>query len=778
MERIGLQITADAGGLISAMSASKQAVHELEKEIEAAQKAGDSSKVGELSFIKDRNQAAMFGMEKDFKAMTSNPMYQSVMDKQASGQTLSAGEQKLSEEFHTLTDKVIKLTEQMAEAAAKGDTRAMRELTPQIDVARKEIGGLATSGEAGGISELAKKFFGPGGVNGLSAAMFASAGMQYAQTVHRQGDKSSLINSLGSGDGMSYAIEQQQREQELKGAAGKQAGTAIAGGIAAGLTYATGGAAGFFAPTIISMGGEMGKMAGEWGSQEEINRLKNIDAKSKAWEQFAPDVSNLNKLINPDTGDSASNHKNIMGTFDMIARTMKDANSSATTEETMEAMSRVIKEGMAVDPSATVANVLKFHEGTGVDVGELAGTAARFERFGNDKNALAVGYQGLQASGLQKGQYQEFLQSMQKVFEDGMAKGIVKGSQEIAGDMSFLAQMSDNSALWKGEQGANRLMGMNNAIAGATGLSSTSDILTFRAAQGLVGADSKNGYVDAMMLMEKGFSPKLLKSQMGLIEGEGRTEQIERVRQMFGFNYTTSTKFLDDYNERVVNGKEMTEEDFKKYADDPGNYKSPEQQSAILTEAIKANTAALSAQELPNKIETLNETLKRIYTDLGDGGKTNEPSIAEITQEGQAAIEAAVNSGDMASAREQRAALQARVDEAKGKIKKQFSASTGDLFNASDEEDKKASNSILGTLISGMGSKSGAERDAAKEAVEMLQRVQKFATKEMREQMDKDNVFNQLAGSKTSEEMLAALRSLIEHMDGLTKEMRDGILLE
>jgi hypothetical protein len=196
MERIGLQITADVGGLISAMSASKQAVHELEREIEAAQKAGDSSKVGELSFIRDCSQAAMFGMDRDFKALTANPMYQSIMDKQTSGQTLSVNEQKLSESFHTLTDKVVKLTAQMAEAAAKGDTQAMRELTPQIEAARKEIGGLAAGGETSGMPELLKKFFGPGGINGVSAVMMANAGMQYAQTVHRQGDKSSLINSL------------------------------------------------------------------------------------------------------------------------------------------------------------------------------------------------------------------------------------------------------------------------------------------------------------------------------------------------------------------------------------------------------------------------------------------------------------------------------------------------------------------------------------------------------------------------------------------------------
>jgi hypothetical protein len=763
METLGLRITADAGGLISAFSASKQSAHELEKAIEAAQKAGDTGKVGELSFIKDRNQAAMFAMQKDFKAMTSNPMYQSVMDKQTSGQTLSAGEQKLSESFHTLTDKVIKLTEQMAEAAAKGDTQAMRELTPQIETARKEIGGLATSGEAGGISELAKKFFGPGGVNGLSAAMFASAGMQYAQTVHRQGDKSSLINSLGSGDGMSYAIEQQQREQELKGVAGKQAGTAIAGGIAAGLTYATGGAAGFFAPTIISMGGEIGKMAGEWGNQEEINRLKNIDAKSKAWEQFAPDVSNLNKLINPDTGDSGRNHKNIMDTFDMITGTLEEANSSATASEAMEAMGRVIKEGMAVNPSATVANVLKFHEGTGVDVGELAGTAARFERFGNDKNALAVGYQGLQASGLQKGQYQEFLQGMQKVFEDGMAKGIIKGSQEIAGDMSFLAQMSGNSALWQGEQGAARLMGMNNAIANSTGLSSVTDILTFRAAQNPKDKD----YVDTMITVEKGFTPDLLKKQMELFntaEGGDRPGVVERIRQAYGFNYTTAAKFLDDYNKKGAN---MSEADIKKYTDNPGSYDSQEKQVEVLTRLIQTDTAKISAWSLDAKIDAL----KAVLEGVGEGGE-----VGKMTR--RQAVGAFSKSASENDPKGMQAAQTQISAAATGQLN--FSGITYDLFdtrlNGGNKRDIDDARSIEKTLTSGIKTGHGAEYESAIEMGNIFRRFQELAPKEFREKMDKENVFNQLAGIETSKEMLAAIRLLVAGMNGLAGEIKDGVL--
>jgi hypothetical protein len=92
-------------------------------------------------------------------------------------------------------------------------------------------------------------------------------------------------------------------------------------------------------------------------------------------------------------------------------------------------------------------------------------------------------------------------------------------------------------------------MGMNNAIAGATSLSSVTDILSFRAAQKIAPDEEtmkginpelvKDGYVKTMINLERGFSPALLKEQMSLIrtaEGSQNYEgQIERIRQMYGF---------------------------------------------------------------------------------------------------------------------------------------------------------------------------------------------------------------------------------------------------
>jgi hypothetical protein len=427
------------GGLVSGAAMARDALRDLDSDIKKAQKDGDHAKAGELIYLRERNKTTASGFERDIQNVSANPAFQQLADKQSAGQTLSQSERQTMEQYRNLTDAVKKLTEQFSEAAAKGDIEAMAQLAPQMESAQKNIN---TVFESGAVPEALKKFLG-NGVNELSAAMISNAALQGVQTYINFQNKSSLINKLGSGDGMGYAIEQKQREREIAGQAGNAAGTVVGSGISAAIAVANPGIAALLAPTINSVSGSIGKLTAGFPAGVEIARLSNIDAKSKAWEQFAPGAADINKLINPDAGNSAVNHENIMGVFDGITGAM--AGTSAAIDDSMEAMRRIIKEGMAADPYETTASVLRFKEGTGADLDTLTGYAAKFERYGKDSGALGTAYQGLQASGLQKGQYQEFLQSMQKIFEDGIAKGIVKGSQEIAGDMAYLADLSGNS---------------------------------------------------------------------------------------------------------------------------------------------------------------------------------------------------------------------------------------------------------------------------------------------------------------------------------------------
>ncbi|GHT83726.1 hypothetical protein FACS1894137_05640 [Spirochaetia bacterium] len=239
------------------------------------------------------------------------------------------------------------------------------------------------------------------------------------------------------------------------------------------------------------------------------------------------------------------------------------------------------------------------------NIQRLGGTALR---YGGETDAVQNAYAGLQASGMGKGQFDEFLTSMQRIMEEGIENGFVRGADEIAGNMTMLSKLSGGSALWTGEQGAQRLGQMNNSIAKATDLKSIEDTMVFSVADQLMKGSNKDNianylgkdgvytgtYVDTMQLMEQGMkSPTMLRDLMKSvqgIEGAGNTAgQIERYQNMFNMNYSRAAKLW----------KMSTKDDFMK---DPESFKAE-------VEEIQTNPEYQSdSTVLQNILNTLTET--------------------------------------------------------------------------------------------------------------------------------------------------------------------------
>ena len=100
---------------------------------------------------------------------------------------------------------------------------------------------------------------------------------------------------------------------------------------------------------------------------------------------------------------------------------------------------------------------------------QIAGLSERYGRGG--ESALQAAYAGAKATGLGKGQTDEFLQSMLRVMEEGISQGFTRGAEEISANADMLYKLSGGSTMWSGEQGMNRMGRMNSAIANATSLS-------------------------------------------------------------------------------------------------------------------------------------------------------------------------------------------------------------------------------------------------------------------------------------------------------------------
>jgi hypothetical protein len=156
-----------------------------------------------------------------------------------------------------------------------------------------------------------------------------------------------------------------------------------------------------------------------------------------------------------------------------------------TTAELMEAAEATGRYGIKDAASALTQSRkdIMWERFTGADLTSLQNLSGTSRRYGGDEHAISTAFAGLKASGMEKGQFDEFLHSMQRIMEDGIAKGFVRGSTEIAGNMALLHNLSGGSQLWTGEQGATRLMNMSNAVANATNLGSVGDVISFGAAQ-------------------------------------------------------------------------------------------------------------------------------------------------------------------------------------------------------------------------------------------------------------------------------------------------------
>lgn len=256
------------------------------------------------------------------------------------------------------------------------------------------------------------------------------------------------------------------------------------------------------------------------------------------------------------------------------------------------------KQGVAnnlTSPYAQVAETSRIAEttaqwayATGGDANQYAQLAGIMSRYGKSKN-VADDFNYLvsagKASGLNDTQIPEFLSGIQKVMEEGIAKGFSRSATEVADTMLMFSKLSGNSAFWQGEQGARILNQANNGLASATSLSKTSDIIAFRAisnaysgyytdkngnkvskkktALGDLYIDDEDNYINEMMIMEQGLNKNNFGAIMSSIydtEGSKNTKgQVERLRQMFGLNYTGARRVQELYEEYKDKGYDDTE---------------------------------------------------------------------------------------------------------------------------------------------------------------------------------------------------------------------------
>ena len=304
-----------------------------------------------------------------------------------------------------------------------------------------------------------------------------------------------------------------------------------------------------------------------------------------------------------------------------------DANGNITNESRKKIISLV---GNVAETTSQWA----YH--TGGDANQYAQLAGLMARYGGSKNVaedfnylVAAG----KASGLNDTQIPEFLSGIQKVMEDGIAKGFSRSSTEVANTLLMFSKMSGGNAFWQGEQGARLLNQANAGIAASTSLSKTEDILVYQAIKNAYAGTikDKNGneiskikaalgdtfledgsYVNTMQLIEQGIKPENFDDIMNSLNssyGDNTEAKIEALRNMTGLNYTGAAR-LYNLDLSKLKDNELKDE-IEKITKDPSNLTKETQYQEAMN-SIKAAVVAIGDKTAALKIDGLDGIAKGV----------------------------------------------------------------------------------------------------------------------------------------------------------------------
>jgi hypothetical protein len=529
MIRTVIKADLDVSDLVSHAGQAKGALNSISEAMERAKAAGDNDTYAKLAYEKERTQTRAAGFDRDVRMFANNPKMQGVG---ASGQAVFKMDQEYATLIRTQIDAIRRLTASYNAAIDSGDPDSAMSLSTQL--AKQYDDFHKFTEEANGVKTKDKE---GDAVKSIFANQIVSAINSGLQLWVSSRDRTGIINALGSGDimGAQYA-ERSRRANMWSG------GLEIAGAVSQGVGMAF-GPVGIAVGTGLNLLTKIASSLIQGGSKTEGNRV----AYAGLWEGQKDQAMNLAASLGDPTQvrESWRSAAEVSGKYGFSA------------EEGMEMLRQAASQGL---DKGSVDRVFDYERRTGADRGAMSSLAFMSERYGGG-DALKSAWRGLNTSGMQTGQYNEILRGLQRVMEDGISKGFVRSSDQVARNLTMLSQMTDYSPLWSGEMGAQRLSKMNSGLESTVGLQSSSDIIAFRAAQRVLGDDAS--YVDVLSLVERGLSDTKHGTQFmnEIMNIANESEQgdregiVEILRDIFKFNYNEATTFQKSW--KGVNDTEL-----------------------------------------------------------------------------------------------------------------------------------------------------------------------------------------------------------------------------
>jgi hypothetical protein len=368
-------------------------------------------------------------------------------------------------------------------------------------------------------------------------------------------------------------------------------------------------------------------------------------AYSAQYKNALPGIDTLNQLYGGAINTKSADENNRYG-MELRGRAVEAARGTGLdTDAFIEAMGRTASYGnlsftAAADMTKNMALWSRF---TGADLGTIQKHAGQAYRYGGETDATATAYAGLMAQGMGKGQLTEYLNSMERILEEGISKGFVRSTEEIAGNMALLYKLSGNNPLWQGEQGAQRYSQMNNALANATNLETVGDAISYSVVRDILNDGDRQAnfyrmmnldpkkeyeaelytgtYLDEMMIMGRGVNGEILKGQYEYLkskEGSNEAAIVEHLKNMNGLNDIGGVQLLRLMQRGESIGWESNEfEEQRKRITENVDYKSDSAKYQDMINALSNTSAKIGQIEFDNtEFKLLRESAVRLESIL------------------------------------------------------------------------------------------------------------------------------------------------------------------
>jgi hypothetical protein len=381
-----------------------------------------------------------------------------------------------------LTQSVASLNDELAKATEDKDWKSVAMLTKAIEDATSARGRIIQQANQSQNNENRQNAKG-GIFGGQDAWVFQQALNQITRGIIQSMDAAlNAAKQRASGDYAGAAVTEVRARGEI---AGQGIGAGVGAGAGAAAYALTGGTMPWLIPLLAGIGGEIGKFLGGI----DAKKMEEDLAYSAQYKNALPSIDTLNQNFGGNINNKTEAENNRYGLAMHRRASEATAGTGLTTQAFIEAMKQMGGYGIRNETQALsmARNQALWSRFTGTDLTTIQKYAGQAYRYGGDTGAVSTAYGGLMAQGMAKGQFSEFLNSMERILEEGIAKGFVRSSEEIAGNMQMLYKLSGGSRLWQGEQGAQRLSQMNMAISNATNLQSVEDVISFGVARDLLG---------------------------------------------------------------------------------------------------------------------------------------------------------------------------------------------------------------------------------------------------------------------------------------------------